>query len=75
MTDPVDEAAACSIDSFVEKKLVDLGKDGVKVLKTEDALFTDLQSFIKASLPDLTKVETSKGLGMLRRWWSRTATA
>ena len=73
MTDHVDEAAAGSVDSFDEKKLVDLGKDGVNVLKTE-GLFTDLQSLILASLPDLTNVETSEirrrcgcGLRLLRR--------
>ena len=34
ITDQVDEAAAGTVDGFNEKKLVDLGKDGVKVLKT-----------------------------------------
>ena len=63
MTDPVDEDAACCIDSLNEKKLVDQDKDGVKVPKTEDTLFTDVWSLIRVSLSDPTKVETSKEFG------------
>mgnify|MGYP004662674053 CR=1 FL=1 len=60
MTDHVDEAAAGSVDSFDEKKLVDLGKDGVKVPKTNCGCSPTVVDLGDSSR--LQNVKTSKGL-------------
>ena len=61
MTDQVDEAAAGSVDSFDEKKLVDLGKDGVNVLKTNSGCSPTVVDLGDSSR--LQNVKTSKGFG------------
>ena len=62
MTDPVDEAACKSIDTFEGKKLYDLGKDGFGLDK-DNKEFDDLKDFIKSSIKEIEKVEVSSTLG------------
>ncbi|EAL44584.1 90 kDa heat shock protein, putative [Entamoeba histolytica HM-1:IMSS-B] len=62
MTDPVDEAASRSINTFEGKTLVDLGKDGFGV-ENDDKEYDELKEFIQENIKEISKVEVSNKLG------------